>query len=51
MTTELAEVLDIPQVIERWDEIMDRCEVGESFVITINGEPKIRLEPIAAAAT
>ncbi len=41
-----SETLDITQVVERWEEIMERCEAGEVFVITIDGEPKARLEPI-----
>lgn len=48
MTAQIAEILEISQVVERWDEIMDRCAVGETFVITIEGEPKARLEPVAS---
>lgn len=44
---EPSESLDIARVMERWEEIMSRCEAGEAFVITIDGEPKARLEPIA----
>lgn len=44
---EPSEVLDIAQAAERWEEIVDRCEAGEVFIIAIDGEPKARLEPIA----
>lgn len=43
-----SESLDIAEAAERWEEIMDRCEAGESFILTIDGEPKAKLEPIAA---
>ena len=48
---EPSEILDIAQILDRWEEIMARCEAGEAFVIAIHGEPKARLEPIAGAAT
>lgn len=40
-------VLDIEEVIARWDEIMDRTEAGEIFIISINGEPKASLVPFS----
>ena len=42
------DILDITQVVDRWDEIMARTEAGEPFVIAIDGVPKARLEPILA---
>ena len=42
------EILDITEVVDRWDEIMARTEAGEPFVIAIDGVPKARLEPIQA---
>jgi antitoxin (DNA-binding transcriptional repressor) of toxin-antitoxin stability system len=40
-----SESLDIAEAAERWEEIMDRCEAGESFILTIDGEPKAKLKP------
>jgi antitoxin (DNA-binding transcriptional repressor) of toxin-antitoxin stability system len=40
------EILDIQEAIVRWDEIVDRTEAGESFIIAVAGEPKVRLEPL-----
>lgn len=44
------EILDIKTVVARWDEIMDRAEAGEIFIISVDGEEKVRLEPIPPAA-
>ena len=40
------ETLDIEAAAARWEEILDRTEGGEGFVISIDGSPKARLEPI-----
>ena len=40
------EIIDIKDVIDRWDEILNRTEAGENFVISVEGIPKVRLEPI-----
>ena len=41
-----SEILDIQDVITRWDEIIDRTESGETFAISVEGKPVVRLEPI-----
>ncbi len=43
--TNSSETLDIEEVVARWDEIIDRTEAGETFVISVNGEPKAMLKP------
>jgi len=42
--TNPSETLDI-EAVACWDEIMDRTEAGETFVISVNGEPKAMLKP------
>jgi len=39
--------LDIGEIIARWDEIIGRTEAGESFIISVEGEPKVRMVPIS----
>ncbi len=45
------EILDIEEVIARWDEIMDRTEAGESFAISVKGEPKAMLRSFEPGQT
>ena len=40
--------LDFLELIERWDEILDAVERGETFRVFREGRPIARLEPAAA---
>jgi antitoxin (DNA-binding transcriptional repressor) of toxin-antitoxin stability system len=40
------EILDIEEAANRWDELLDRVEAGATFVISVDGQPKVELVPI-----
>lgn len=45
-TASTPEILDIAQAIDRWDELLDRIEAGESFTIAVDGVPRATMQPV-----
>ena len=45
----MSESIDAWDIRDRGREIIDRVKAGEVFIVTVDGEPVGRLEPIADA--